>query len=67
MPDLYEGCCDPHGGPVSRERARNVRSLLYPKPNLPTGKIEQAQPSLTFVAVALSSVTSIRTKCMQYA
>jgi acetyl esterase len=41
IPDLYEGCLEPHGGPVSRERARNVRSLFYPKPKLPTGKIEK--------------------------
>lgn len=41
IPDLYEGCLDPHGGPVSRERARNVRALLYPKPLLPTGTIER--------------------------
>jgi acetyl esterase len=40
IPDLYEGCLAPHGGPVSRERARNVRGLLYPKPVLPTGTIE---------------------------
>jgi acetyl esterase len=40
IPDLYEGCLLPHGGPVSRERARNVRGLLYPKPKLPTGKVE---------------------------
>ena len=40
IPDLYEGCLGPHGGPVSRERARNVRALLYPKPRLPTGAIE---------------------------
>jgi acetyl esterase len=40
IPDLYEGCLDPHGGPVSRERGRNVRALLYPKPELPTGRIE---------------------------
>lgn len=36
IPDLYEG----GNGPVSRERARNVRSLLYPKPQLPEGRIE---------------------------
>ncbi len=41
IPDLYEGCLEPHGGPVSRERGRNVRALLYPKPQLPTGRIEQ--------------------------
>ena len=40
IPDLYEGCLDLHGGPVSRERGRNVRALLYPKPDLPKGKIE---------------------------
>lgn len=40
IPDLYEGCLDPHGGPVSRERGRNVRALLYPKPDLPKGAIE---------------------------
>jgi acetyl esterase len=43
IPDLYEGCLDPHGGPVSRERARNIRALLYPKPNLPIGKVESMQ------------------------
>ena len=42
IPDLYEGCLDPHGGPVSRERGRNVRALLYPKPQLPHGNIESA-------------------------
>jgi len=36
IPDLYEG----GNGPVSRERARNVRALLYPKPKLPEGCIE---------------------------
>ncbi len=40
IPDLYEGCLEPHGGPVCRERARNVRNFLYPKPQLPTGSIE---------------------------
>ncbi len=40
IPDLYDGCLGPHGGPVSRERGRNVRALLYPKPVLPTGRIE---------------------------
>ena len=40
IPDLYDGCTGPHGGPVSRERARNVRALLYPKPQLATGTIE---------------------------
>jgi acetyl esterase len=41
IPDLYDGCLEPHGGPVSRERANNVRALLYPKPRLPTGSIEK--------------------------
>ena len=36
IPDLYEG----GDGPVSRERARNIRALLYPKPKLPTGRID---------------------------
>lgn len=40
IPDLYAGCLDPHGGPVSRERGRNVRALFYPKPVLPTGTVE---------------------------
>jgi acetyl esterase len=40
IPDLYEGCLEPHGGPVSRERGRNVRAIFYPKPQLPVGKIE---------------------------
>jgi len=35
IPDLYEG----GNGPVSRERARNIRALLYPKPKLPQGEI----------------------------
>jgi acetyl esterase/lipase len=37
IPGIYEG----GNGPVSRERARNVRALLYPKPKLPAGKIER--------------------------
>jgi acetyl esterase len=41
IPDLYEGCLNlPSGGEVSRERGRNVRAFFYPKPKLPTGKIE---------------------------
>lgn len=40
IPDLYEGCLEPHGGPVSRERARNVRSFFYPKPELNKGKTQ---------------------------
>ena len=35
IPGLYDG----GNGPVSRERARNVRALLYPKPALPQGTI----------------------------
>jgi acetyl esterase len=41
IPDIYEGCLAPHGGPVSRERARNVRGFFYPKPDLPKGIIEK--------------------------
>ena len=37
IPGLYDG----RNGPVSRERARNIRALLYPKPKLPTGNIER--------------------------
>jgi acetyl esterase/lipase len=37
IPGFYVG----RNGPVSRERARNVRALLYPKPKLPTGKLER--------------------------
>jgi len=37
IPDLYAG----RNGPVSRERARNIRAFLYPKPKLPTGKLER--------------------------
>lgn len=37
IPGIYEG----GNGPVSRERARNIRALLYPKPKLPAGKIER--------------------------
>lgn len=36
IPDLYEG----GNGPVSRERARNVRCVFYPKPELPHAPIE---------------------------
>lgn len=36
IPGLYDG----GNGPVSRERARNVRALLYPKPHLPAGRVE---------------------------
>ncbi len=38
IPGLYVG----GNGPVSRERARNIRSLLYPQPTLPTGRLEGA-------------------------
>jgi acetyl esterase len=41
IPDIYEGCLAPHGGPASRERARNVRAFFYPKPDLPKGIIEK--------------------------
>jgi acetyl esterase len=37
IPGIYVG----GNGPVSRERARNIRALLYPKPTLPAGKIER--------------------------
>lgn len=37
IPGLYEG----NNGPVSRERARNIRALLYPKPQLPHGAMER--------------------------
>ena len=37
IPGFYVG----RNGPVCRERARNVRALLYPKPKLPTGKLER--------------------------
>jgi len=37
IPGIYEG----GNGPVSRERARNIRALLYPKPRLPTGRLQR--------------------------
>jgi acetyl esterase len=37
IPGLYVG----RNGPVSRERARNVRAMLYPQPKLPPGKLER--------------------------
>jgi acetyl esterase len=37
IPGFYVG----RNGPVCRERARNVRALLYPKPKLPIGKLER--------------------------
>lgn len=37
IPGLYDG----GDGPVSRERARNIRALLYPKPKLSQGSIER--------------------------
>ncbi len=36
IPGLYDG----GDGPVSRERAINIRAFLYPKPKLPQGEIE---------------------------
>ncbi len=39
IPGIYVG----GNGPVSRERARNIRALLYPKPILKSGKIERAE------------------------
>lgn len=36
VPPFYAG----RNGPISRERSNVVRALLYPKPKLPTGKIE---------------------------
>jgi acetyl esterase len=41
IPGIYVG----GNGPVSRERARNIRALLYPKPTLPAGKIERTDVS----------------------
>jgi acetyl esterase len=38
IPGLYEGT-----GPEMRERARNVRALLYPKPKLEVGRIENIE------------------------
>jgi acetyl esterase/lipase len=35
IPGFYVG----RDGPVSRERARKVRGMFYPKPRLPTGKL----------------------------
>jgi acetyl esterase/lipase len=37
IPGIYDG----GNGPVSRERARNIRALLYPKPVLPAGRLER--------------------------
>ena len=37
IPGIYEG----GNGPVSRERARIIRALLYPRPKLPTGALKQ--------------------------
>jgi acetyl esterase len=39
IPSIYAG----GNGPVSRERARNIRALLYPKPKLPAGRIERSE------------------------
>jgi hypothetical protein len=38
IPGIYAG----GNGPVSRERAHNIRALLYPKPKLPAGRIERS-------------------------
>jgi acetyl esterase len=38
IPDLYAG----RNGPVSRERARNIRAFLYPKPKLDAGRINES-------------------------
>ena len=37
IPGIYAG----GNGPVSRERARDIRALLYPKPKLPAGHIDR--------------------------
>jgi acetyl esterase/lipase len=39
IPGIYAG----GNGPVSRERARNIRALLYPKPKLSAGKIARRE------------------------
>jgi acetyl esterase/lipase len=39
IPGIYVG----GNGPVSRERASNIRALLYPKPKLKSGKIDRAE------------------------
>lgn len=41
IPGLYVG----GHGPVSRERARNIRALLYPKPKLPKGRSQRSEIS----------------------
>src|SRR5471032_7363 len=41
IPGIYAG----GNGPVSRERASNIRALLYPKPKLPAGRIERSDIS----------------------
>ena len=38
IPGLYEG-----SGPEMRERARNIRALLYPKPKLESGRLEDIE------------------------
>jgi len=38
IPGFYAG----GNGPVSRERSRNVRALLYPRPKLATGRMERS-------------------------
>jgi len=39
IPGIYAG----GDGPVNRERARNIRALLYPKPRLRSGRIERTE------------------------
>jgi acetyl esterase len=39
IPGTYAG----GNGPVSRERARNMRAWLYPKPKLPAGRVERSE------------------------
>jgi acetyl esterase/lipase len=43
VPDLYQGCLDPLGAAASRERARNIRAFLYPKPQLPMGPVRDVE------------------------
>jgi acetyl esterase len=55
IPGIYVG----RNGPVSRERARNVRALLYPKPKLPTGKLERFTISGPNGSIAVEAVRPV--------
>ena len=55
IPGFYVG----RNGPVSRERARNVRAFAGPKPKLPTGKLERFSIPPTNGPIAVEAIQPV--------